>query len=123
MDTTATSRKSTELTKSCVTKAICDRFKTELNGLGLAHLRVAIPRGLDRAQKVAEVVEESVRPFLENQRVEDRNRQVCLPAPRIAQEEQARVYRREFIDSLKIRYKVEINAEGRKKFDEHGSPD
>lgn len=49
MDTTATSRKSTELTKSRVTKAICDRFKTELNGLGLAHLRVElVPAGSER---------------------------------------------------------------------------
>jgi hypothetical protein len=49
VDTTATSRKSTELTKSRVTKAICDRFKTELNGLGLAHLRVElVPAGSER---------------------------------------------------------------------------
>jgi len=32
-----------------VTKAICDRFKTELNGLGLAHLRVElVPVGSER---------------------------------------------------------------------------
>ena len=49
VDTTATSRKSTELTKLRVTKAICDRFKTELNGLGLAHLRVElVPAGSER---------------------------------------------------------------------------
>lgn len=49
VDTTATSRKSTDLTKSRVTKAICDRFKTELNGLGLAHLRVElVPAGSER---------------------------------------------------------------------------
>jgi hypothetical protein len=49
VDTTATSRKSTELTKSRVTKAICNRFKTELNGLGLAHLRVElVPTGSER---------------------------------------------------------------------------
>ena len=49
VDTTATSRKSTELTKSRVTKAICDSFKIELNGLGLAHLRVElVPTGSER---------------------------------------------------------------------------
>lgn len=49
MDTTATSRKSTELTKSRVTKAICDGFKAELNGLGLPHLRVElVPTGSER---------------------------------------------------------------------------
>ncbi len=49
VDTTATSRKSTELTKSCVTKAICDTFKRELTRLGLAYLRVElVPTGSER---------------------------------------------------------------------------
>lgn len=49
VDTTATSRKSTELTKARVTEAICDSFKTELNGLGLAYLRVElVPVGSER---------------------------------------------------------------------------
>ncbi len=49
VDTTAISRKSTELTKSKITKAICDTFKTELNELGLAHLRVdLVPTGSER---------------------------------------------------------------------------
>ena len=49
VDTTAISRKSTELTKSRITKAICDTFKAELNQLGLAHLRVdLVPTGSER---------------------------------------------------------------------------
>jgi hypothetical protein len=49
VDTTAISRKSTELTKSIITKAICDTFKAELNDLGLAHLRVdLVPTGSER---------------------------------------------------------------------------
>lgn len=49
VDTTTTSRKSTELTKSSITKTICDKFKNELNELGLAHLRVElVPTGSER---------------------------------------------------------------------------
>jgi hypothetical protein len=41
-----------------------------------------------------------------------------------AQEDHARIYRREVIDALKILHKVEIiNADARKKFDEHGGID
>jgi energy-coupling factor transporter ATP-binding protein EcfA2 len=49
VDTTMISRKSTELTKSSITKTICDKFKNELNDLGLAHLRVeVVPTGSER---------------------------------------------------------------------------
>jgi AAA domain-containing protein len=49
VDTTAISRKSTELTKSRVTKTICDSFKTELERLGLGYLRVElVPTGSER---------------------------------------------------------------------------
>jgi len=49
VDTTAISRKSTELTKSRVTKTICDGFKAELEELALGYLRVElVPTGSER---------------------------------------------------------------------------
>lgn len=41
-ETNAITRKSTELTKSAVSDALCSRFESELRGLGLSHLSVVL---------------------------------------------------------------------------------
>ena len=49
VDTYSISRTSTELTKAYVTKALCERFKDELVGLGLNYLQVQLaPAGSER---------------------------------------------------------------------------
>ncbi len=79
VDTTATSRKSTELTKSRVTKAICDRFKTELNGLGLAHLRVElVPAGSERGVMYHRVELRGTKMIVSVQDIASEGEQRCI---------------------------------------------